>query len=74
MSEIKDKYVDIHWVAEFTGFCESMIYQLADPDRTPKDRLIPSYKPTPTKGKKAAIRFKISEVEKWMQRSKQQAS
>lgn len=63
MKEV-DKYVDIKWVVEYTGLSKSMVYQLANPEVTPREHLLPSYVPVNKK------LFKVSEVERWMQRHK----
>lgn len=57
----KDRYLSLEEAQEFTGIPAETLRKKTDPKRTPKEDLLPSYKP----GRE--IRVKLSELERWMQ-------
>lgn len=64
----QESFLNIEQVAEEFKIPVSTIYTKANPNKTPKEHLLPSYKPAKT------LLFKRSEVIRWIEKHKLIAS
>lgn len=68
MTKELEPYVGIEVVCKFTGLPKDTVYEKSNPNKTPKDALMPSYKAGKEK------RFLLSEIDQWMKKFKSRAS
>lgn len=59
-----DEWLEIEDVVKTYKIAKATVYEKTNPNKTPKEHLMPCYKPT---GK---LLFKKSEIEKWIERHK----